>query len=388
MYSNSIANITESPLLINNKTSNDPLSEEGFEVLNIRGFGLLVLLLLLVMSVVTIVGNVLVIAGPLVTSQLWGSGNVYITLMAGFDLFTGLVVIPMLFVRNFILFSYKGAPDSDIFGQSEERCKIFLIANVSLFSSFTMLVLMTCDRSLAVNFPLFHRKHLSTKSHFPCIFILFYTIWIVFSIAYFYTFEERECTLFKGHNMPEWWTISFLEVTIIAYLTIAICLSTQIIYISVKIKRVQSSIMLNKTMVKDGKSGARMAAILTLMFTFLSIPTFAESVTGSNVPLWLQYLAEISRTINASINIFVYAGVREVNKKVYLYLLKHWPWHWKSVNKHLNRRFTTEYHINYFTQKTDPISKTQVSKIQSFDVTTKTHTDKEGSRQNVLGANE
>ena len=128
---------------------------------------------------------------------------------------------------------------------------------------------------------------------------------------------------------------------------VCICLSIQTTYVVICSKG-------NKSGSKHKKSGARIAVVLIFISAFLYVPTMVFSKKRNNLPGWSQYAETLSRNSFAVLKVFVYAGVRKVNKTVYLYFLKHSPNHWKNVNIILKRRPTNKV-AQDVGQKTDKI---------------------------------
>ena len=109
---------------------------------------------------ITIVANVFVIAGPIVTHHLRSSSNVYIVLMAVFDLLAGFTLMPLQAFGHAM-----HVVDGEVyFNKTATRCQVFLIAHFPNFVSFTLLVLMTIDRSVAINCPFFYEMHCTPQT--------------------------------------------------------------------------------------------------------------------------------------------------------------------------------------------------------------------------------
>ena len=122
------------------------------------------------------------------------------------------------------------------------------------------------------------------------------------------------------------------------------CLCLQIVYVVYQ-KRPNSKASLaprlqRKNTSKENMLGFRVTAILIFLFIILHIPTGLESYAIKNFSednaMFCRDVAELFRSMNSTINVLVYAAVRQQNRKVYIYLLTHRPTHWKLINDFLN----------------------------------------------------
>ena len=144
-----------------NASENTNLSTNLTSVDTANCVRLVVLVLISFISPIAVVGNVIVISGPLVTSHLRSSSNVYITLIAATDLGIGLVLMPLVFARYLIQFLNGTDLDSDYFAQHATACKALLMVYTLQYVSFNLLIFMMIDRSISINCPIYHKKHCS-----------------------------------------------------------------------------------------------------------------------------------------------------------------------------------------------------------------------------------
>ena len=155
----------------------------------------------------TVTANVLVIAGAAATHHLRDSSNVLIVCIAVSDLLIGLLGIPTNIVRHAVQYTYRQYGHYDFWSQGNIRCKIYLLLHIPEPVSFTLLVLMTIDRSVAVNYPFFYGRNSSSKHTFIAVFLFVYVTWIAFSLMYIHDHRDQRakiCTVLS-EDMPLWW---------------------------------------------------------------------------------------------------------------------------------------------------------------------------------------
>lgn len=296
---------------------------------------------------VIVISNLFVILGPVFTWRLRSPDNVLMVSCAVADLINGLLSMPLVVLgtsdNHQLKFMYK----------KKWTCQLHIfVFLIPIAASMYSLLAICVDRCIAINYPFFYSRNVK-----PRVAVLAaVAIWLVsiaqVSSGVFGSFVYNvsapladRCSYFKV--LPYWWReyVSNMTVLITLVLCLIMCVQTVLVIVRTRRRDIESTSLRGTTSLRSFHNqflpGVKIEAILIFSFIFLWMPTLlinlVEKLSVSSFSMMIyRVMTGVFRNCNHGINAFVYAYCRKTNRKVYWYMMTHWPTDWRKIPQVVN----------------------------------------------------
>ena len=293
--------------------------------------------------------NIIVIAGYFFTRRFdTVVSKCYVPCLALSDLCTGVFTMPLLVMKDIGSQSVRLFFKNNFYGCAYTNILKVIPTRVA----FHLLFMITADRSLAINFPLWYIKQVGKKQIYTALLILLiYDFSTMMCMIFLFRFTPGTvCTVTKTYPFR---MDQFIMLDGIVLLVVGLFCGIQSIFLiyrirrkmrknSMSLKSLTSGQANNISLAVSKKSSPHMKPFTLLMFLyiFLYAPTafmynLDKGSDDNYIPL---KVAEICRHLNACVNVFVYSAFKQSNMVVYRFLLTNWPWNWHKVDQEIKDR--------------------------------------------------
>ena len=275
----------------------------------------------------TVFNTLALVCQVLVPKQDDFPSNVFMICLLVSDLGVGLVSVPvhcyfMLILRNRTILASK---------------ILFSISMLFIFSGPCLIFVMSVDRMIAINYPLWYSTRIDkTKLN---IVVLLLCIYLVGHTAWFCVLNERNDTT----GLKTFYEYSHISLKI--FLIVCFIIFVQSIYIICRLRRKERKMSRHVFKIKEHEYTSkqntkrlRSAALLVFITIALWTPYFfapeiLQGLEHDVHKLWIREVALLCLHANSALDVFVYMRGRKRNMAAFRFLLTHAPWRWRELTQ-------------------------------------------------------